>query len=354
MATVACPGCGLPRAEAEVRNECPVCQAAPAFVPPAPPRRARPADPDPTAGLPADASELGAAPAVRPPARGGRLVLGAVLFALGGCTGAAGVLAWQAFAENPSKLAGAVKTPHDAAPAPPASEAPKVRGPAVAPVPHEPAVARPAPEPAPAPRAVAAVAAAPSWQVTTIDVGQHPPDVYTLPFPLKSGQHVVLRGKVKALRVSALDAGAILDASQLEVGSFTISGKIDAGSTLKVNAPGGTVHIGGKVDAGSRVEVHAPGGEVKFLFATTGAKEGSKIDNGARVSITARTVEFKGDIGGTGTKVSVVLTRNAWLKVASVSGKATVEYQSQAGGWSPPDVAVGPVGPDATFRKAGE
>ena len=27
-----------------------------------------------------------------------------------------------------------------------------------------------------------------------------------------------------------------------------LSGKIDAGSTLKVNAPGGTVHIGGKVE----------------------------------------------------------------------------------------------------------
>ena len=45
-----------------------------------------------------------------------------------------------------------------------------------------------------------------------------------------------------------------------------------------------------------------------------------------------------GDIAGADTKVSVVLTRNGWLKVGSVSGTAAVEYKSRAAGWAPPDV----------------
>ena len=117
------------------------------------------------------------------------------------------------------------------------------------------------------------------------------------------------------------------------------------------NAPGGTVHVSGKTDGKSVVEINAPGGEVKFLVTTTANRDGSKIDNGSTVAVTARTVEFKGDITGTDTKVTVTLTRDAWLTVASVSGMATVEYKSQAAGWSSPGVTVGPVAATATFRK---
>ncbi len=361
MATVACPECGLPRVESELGVKlCPVCHAVP-ITTSTPARRAKPADADPTDGLPADASELYGPNAPAPTHAPGAQVraLGAALFFCGAFVGMCGVLGVQALdgakaEKNGDPTEVAVKPEEPPALPNRPTEPPKPRGPAVAPMPHEPSaqLAESGPALAPAPRPV--LPPPPPWRVTTIDVGPNPPDVFTLPFPLKTGEHVILKGKVKTLKVYMLDAGAILDASGLEATTVTISGKIDNKSTLKLNVPNGTVHFSGKVDNRSVIEINAPGGEVKFTSITTGTKEGSKIDNGSTVVITARVVEFKGDINGTDTKVGVTLTRNAWLKVGSVSGKAVVEYKSQAAGWSPPDVIVGTVAPTATFRKAGE
>lgn len=352
MATVACPGCGLPRAESELgTKECPVCHAAPSATGAAPPRRAKPGHADPTDGLPADASELGAR---RADPRSRALVVGAAMFFFGALAGIGGVIVFQAFDTdkpkpdgNPTEVA---RKPDEPNPQPAEPAKPKPAGPEVAPLPHEPG-AKPDPEPDPEPDPKLLLPPPPPGRVTIIDLGPNPLDTFAVPFPMKKGEHVILKGKVKAFKVPTLDAGAVLDASGLEATTVTAIGKIDGHSTLKLNAPNGTVHISGKVDGKSVVEINAPGGEVKFMYATTGTKEGSKIDNGSTVSITARVVEFKGDITGTGTKVSVVLTRNAWIKVASVSGKAAVEYKSQAAGWSAPDVIVGSVAPTAAFLK---
>jgi hypothetical protein len=176
-----------------------------------------------------------------------------------------------------------------------------------------------------------------------------PDDVYPVP-AMKKGEHVVLKGKVKTLRVHGLDAGAVLDASGLEASVVTVTGKIDNRSTLKLKAPNGVVQITARVAGQSAVEINAPGGEVKFLLPTANGREGSKIDGGASLAVTARWVEFKGDITGNNTKVAVTLTRNAILKVASVGGRATVEYRAQPGGLSP-DVIVGDVARTALFRK---
>jgi hypothetical protein len=185
--------------------------------------------------------------------------------------------------------------------------------------------------------------------VVTTHVINRPDDAYPVP-TLKKGEHIILKGKVKTLRVHGLDAGSVLDASGLEASVITVTGKIDNRSTLKLNAPNGVVHVAGKVAGGSAVEVVAPEGEVKFLLPTSEKREGSKIDGGASVAVTARWVEFKGDITGNNTKVAVTLTRNAILKVASVGGRATVEYRAQPGGLSP-DVIVGDVARTALFRK---
>src|SRR5436305_22338 len=102
MATVACPGCGLPRVESELgAKPCPVCDAAPATGGSRPPLARKKHDPDPTAGLPADVSELYAPDAPRPararsPATSPRLVFGAAAFLLGALCGVGGVLGFQA------------------------------------------------------------------------------------------------------------------------------------------------------------------------------------------------------------------------------------------------------------------
>ncbi len=353
MATVACPGCGLPRSEAEVgTTPCPVCDA-PLTGNSRPPLAKKKTNPDPTAGMAADASELHAPSTPRPPApnrpprSGSRAPLVAVAFILGTLCGVGGVLGFQAINwSNLKRGEPEVAAKPEEPPVPP-------QRPAVAPMPHEARVRPLIFEPEADPDAEAGVKPLPlpaPGVTATHDI--HEPDVaFSVP-ALRNGERLILTGEVKALRVHGLDAGATLDASGLQAGVITVTGKIDNRSTLKLFAPSGTVHVTGKIDGSSLVEVSASGGEVKFMLPTTPQREGSKIDGGSRVTVTARMVEFKGDITGADTKVAIILTRTASLRVATVSGKATVEYKSQASGWSqPPDVVVGTVAGTATVRK---
>src|SRR5438552_5553610 len=155
MATVACPGCGLPREDSELdARPCPVC-AGPApgtgNSRPAPARKQKPIELDPTDGLPADVSELDG-PASPRPARAPRapkrrqnsgapvVLVAVVTFALGALCGVGGVLGWQAIdwpkvkKDEPEVAA----KPNDET-TPPA-EPPRPQVPAVAPLPHEPNV----------------------------------------------------------------------------------------------------------------------------------------------------------------------------------------------------------------------
>lgn len=359
MAMVACAECGLPRVESELGTKpCPVCAAAPVT---AVPRAKKAAEPDPTAGMAADASQLYTdAPRA---ASGSRFALGAVAFALGVLCGGAGLFAVQSIGwpKGGAPEAEAAAAPKDESPEPsnPAPATPEVK-PAPKPPESKPTAPKP-PEPAPK-----SVAGGPSptpepgdaKQIKLPAPGQQethayddPAGVYSVP-ALTKGEYVVLKGKVMGLRVHGLDAGATLDASELDASQITVTGRIDGASKLLLRAPGGTVHFSGAVDGKSEVTVAAAAGTVKFLVPTAEGNEGSKIDGGSKVTITGRTVEFKGDIAGDGTKVSVNLTRNAWLKFASLSGKATLEYRLQVVGQSPPDVVAGKVAPGATFRSS--
>lgn len=347
MATVVCPGCGLPRGESEIEKPCPVCASAPVL----PTTRARDTktEPDPTAGMAADASQLHLPRPRADKPRVGWALVGVVAFAAGALCGVGGVLGVQALDRakpKPDEPDLVEKRPE---PVPSVSSRPPLAKVEVAPMPRE-----PVPEllpfgPEPDLDDVKVVPIRPPGLLTTHEINM-PADVYSVPV-MKRGEHVVLKGKVKALRVHGLDAGAMLDASDLEAATVTVTGKIDGRSTLKLRATNGAVNVAAKVDGRSDVTIHAPGGDVTFTAQTTPTRDGSKIDNGSTVAITARTVVFKGDITGTDTRVSVTLTRNGLLRVGAVTGKAVVEYKSLVAGWALVDVSVGSVAPTATFRK---
>ncbi|VTT97443.1 unnamed protein product [Gemmataceae bacterium] len=343
MSMTACPGCGLPRAEDQLARPCPVCDAGPGAVAVAPPVARPPSAPDPTKNLPADVSAMNraAASAEGFPA----WFRWAVVFAVGVGTGAAGVFAWQANrAHAPTELAQV--TPNESRPLPPL---PSVSGRRVevAPVPHEPTAA-PEPEPEPPPPEPRPPVAAPDKTIV-IELNL-PNGTYHLPFAMKKGERVVLKGKVNSFRARGLDGGAVLDASGLEAAQVYIGGKIDNGSTLKVNAPNGTVTFAAAVGGKSKVEIAAPGGDVTFSAPTTPARPGSAIDGGSTVTIAARTTDLRGDVNGSATRVSVSLPRNGTLKAVAVRGTATVEYRV-ADGKGTPDVSAGFVSPAATFKK---
>lgn len=330
MATVACPGCGLPREAQSAGAPCPVCTAPDAPTRSAPAARA---EPDPTADLPADARHLALAPP--PPARAGWLA--ALAFLCGALAGVAGTVGVHSL--EPPRA--------DAEPRPivlPKADAlvPPRTAQVVAVAPHPRAVL---PQPlaiAPDPRAKVALPL-PIGRVTVVEFNE-PDGAYTLPTGLRKGERVILKGKLKSLRVSSLMAGGILDATALEVSSVSVS-KVDGGSVLKLNAPRGQVYFTSKVSGGSRVEVFAPDGEVRF--SALPSKNGQSIDGGASVTVTARLIDLKGEITGADTKAAFALSKSGTLKVLGVGGTAVVEYRGAR-----PEVTVGEVAPTATFRQA--
>lgn len=348
MSMIPCPGCGLPRVADQFDSvPCPVCAAGVAEPRDSRPGLAPKAAPDPTAGMPADAGQLHLAGHSEGfPAWFGWVAV----FLLGAATGAVALLGWQA--ANPitpsvTEVANAEPdNPHTLPELPP-------RRIEVAPMPHEPTPrTEPEPEPGPPPPEPKAVAPAPlPGEVITIEVNQ-PEAKYSIPFTMRNGERVVLKGKVKHFRVPTLDGGASLDASGLEAEEVNISGKVGGRATLKVNAPNGIVHVYSNVGEKSSVEITAPNGEVKFTTTTTPNRPGSAIDGGSRVVITGKFVDLRGDVNGIETRVTVNLPVNGSLRVAAVRGIATVEYQMPAGKGTP-DVTVGEVSPTATFKKAG-
>ena len=326
MSTVACAGCGMPRAAELVGSTgCPVCghvvSPEPSFEPPrewASPKVEPPAAPVPE---PARVS----AP---PPASGwGRIPAMVAAFAAGAAVGVAGLLAWQgrpvetAAADTP-KPAGVTPAPPTAAEVAPVPRevSPRLPEPVAPTAPETPAPA--AAVPAVVPAAVPVVVKA-AGKAVHIDVNE-PDGTYTLTVPMTRGEHVVLKGKVGTLKLSTVQAGSTLDASQLDAGTITVSGKIDGGAVVKLNAPMGTVNVMGAVDGGSKL------------------------------SVSGRVIYLNGGVGGNKTLVRATIGRSGSLRSAGVQGTAVVEYLPASSGWSEPDVVLGDVGSGATVRRAEE
>lgn len=301
---------------------------------------------DPTAGLPADVSELENRSAVLRQSSKSPVRLGwVVAFLLGIAAGVGGVFAWQAAVRNAETTEIAKVAPIDNSL--PVGLQPPLATIPVAPLPHEPRLPEPVPEPRPEPKPIAKVVPKQPPARARVENVDQPDSTYTVP-PLKNREHLVLRGQVRVLRVSGLEDGAILDATGLQAGLITVSGAIDGGSVLKLNAPDSVVAFAAVVGGKSRVEINAPGGNVWFDVPSDLGRPRSLIDGGSTVTILARTAHLRGDVDGADTKVTVTLTHNGRLKVDAVRGMAAVEYKIAD---AKSHAAAGFVAPTATFKK---
>lgn len=345
MSMIACPECGLPRSEDQIGVvPCPVC--ADRGTPRTPGRQEPLAvPPDPIAGLPADVSELQSRAAVSQPMPLRTWSGLSAAFVLGVAAGVGGLFAWQAAypVAEPTQIA--QLPPLETVPLPEPIP-PRVTV-AIAPPPHAPrpeAKSRGEPEPSPMAQVPPKLVPRPPVVAHVVNLNQ-PEATYNVEPAI--GEHLVLRGKVRMLRVTGLEAGAILDASGLEAGSIYVGGKIDGGSILKLNAPESVVAFTASVLGRSQVDIHAPGGDVRFAIPTEPDRPGSLIDGGSNVTILARNTDLRGDVAGLETRVRVTLTKNGSLRVAAVRGAATVEYRGDERARVTADV----VGPGASFRK---
>jgi hypothetical protein len=150
----------------------------------------------------------------------------------------------------------------------------------------------------------------------------HPDDIATLP-DLNTGDHVVITGKLRVLRIASVNGKAILDASGLVAEEIVITGDLNNDAVVKLNAPGGKVTIGGFVAGSSKLTVAAPGGTVTVLAGS------GRLAGGSTIAVTAKRLEVLGKMLG-GTKLSATLTTGGSLKLAAMDERATVTYRRAA------------------------
>lgn len=348
MATIACPNCGLPRAEAEAEKPCPVCASGlNAF-----PREAVAiSKPNPVAGLPADISQLHAMPAVAERGHRPELIAGI----MGILLGAGLVLALlPLFASTPQE------TSNNAAPGAVQVAPPLSIGPTDAPS-STPVVVSPGLELAPSPRIVIepelSLETAPlprplaeaSHSGKTIVVAHYdidrPEGTFSLQkFALEGMGRVILRGRVKRLSLS-VPLGTTVDATELKVEEIKVSGYIGSDTHLKFNVPQGEVEFSGEVAQGAKVDIHAPGGVVRFLYST------SNITSGATVNVVASKFLSKAEISGKNTHVTVTLDNGGIITAKALRDKAVLEYRKSNAGNSPPVIDIATQEPSTVVRR---
>ena len=362
MATIACPGCGLPRTDETAAAEpCPIC-GHPSHLP-----LAEEHDDEPDHDQPWIIDEPlrlsivkgpppPSAPVVKP-RRGGLLVVGIFTgFVMGVVAGAAGVLLSQAFEIGlpPHLERLATTSPANSGTLTPgeANLTPRPRD-----IKTKPPTPVPTPESAPAPTAIESVLVGPSPHEVPVNPFRplapraeklDNPQVYA-PFIPPGGQ-MVARGRVNRLIVSGLEKGAFLDCSGLESREVIVVGKIDGGSRLALFAPGGKVRFLARVDGRSMVEVRAPGGDIIFETPTERSQDGSRISGGSVVELLCRSAVFRGHITGVGTHVGVRLDPRGSLEFTRLDERARLEYEKYGPGEGTPKIKRGKVEGKAVLK----
>jgi hypothetical protein len=150
---------------------------------------------------------------------------------------------------------------------------------------------------------------------------------------LNGDDHITLTGKIKVLKLSAVNGSVHLDASKLEAQEIVLAGEINGNCEFKLNAPNGKVVITRALLGSCKLTVTVPGGEVILA-------EGGRIGGGATATLTAKTVDVKGMLNE-GAKVHVTLTAPGSLRVAQMDGGATVLYKRSAPGDPEPKIVTG-------------
>jgi hypothetical protein len=230
---------------------------------------------------------------------------------------------------------------------PPAPAAPQARPPGPPPGPP-PETRRPEPPRAPVEARREAPRETVRGNVRTIE---NPGGEYALE-SLNGGARVRLRGKVKTLRIGPVNGESTLDASGLEVRQVILAGEINGGSTVKLEAPDGSVEFRGAVNGRSKVYVDAPGGKVTFLKAPGAGQAGAEIGGESKITIRAKDVDFQCPIDGSETRVTVVLTRGGSLRFSEIGGRSRLLYRRAEHTDPEPIVTRGTLRGQAEVKKA--
>lgn len=160
----------------------------------------------------------------------------------------------------------------------------------------------------------------------------HPDDTATV-CDLRTGDHVVLTGRVRILKLGSVSGKAVLDASGLVAEEVFIGGDLSGESQVLVCAPNGPVAVNGFVSGAAKLTIAAPGGSVTFAGAL-------RVSSGAQVTATAKSFEVKCPMSD-GARATVTLTAGGVLKIARMEDGAVVSYRKANANDPPPIVEKG-------------
>lgn len=141
---------------------------------------------------------------------------------------------------------------------------------------------------------------------------------------------------MKNLRFDGINGQAQLDASELKAEHIEFRGQVNGTSTVKLNAPGGTIEFHDTVGGATKMEIAAPGGTVTFR------KVAARVAGGTQMSITARSVDFAAGMDG-GSRADVILTNNGSLRYGSLGGGSRLHCRKSTPDDSMPTVVEGEV-----------
>ena len=132
-----------------------------------------------------------------------------------------------------------------------------------------------------------------------------------------------MTGRVKVLKLNAVNGSVRIDAPDLDVEEIVLTGDINGNCTLKFAARS-RVTIRGAVVGSCKLTILAPGGTVTLA-------EGGRIGGGAIVTLNAKTFDSKGKIDE-GARVHATLSAGGSMRIAAMDGGAVVIYRRAAPG----------------------
>lgn len=149
----------------------------------------------------------------------------------------------------------------------------------------------------------------------------NPDDTISVP-DLRTGDRVVLTGKVRVLQLGQVRDKGALDASGLIAEEVILGGDLTHEAQVQVNAPHGKVSVRGYVSGSTKFFATAPGGVV--VVDSSG-----RISGSANLVVTAKRLDVICPLSG-GAKVNATLTTGGSLKWKIAEEGATITYKPAA------------------------
>ena len=118
-----------------------------------------------------------------------------------------------------------------------------------------------------------------------------------------------------------MNSKSTLDASQLEAKEIVVVQGIFNDSTVKLNAPNGSVEFRGPLNGRVKVFITAPKGTVTFKA------NAAQITNEAKVTVTAGSIACNDLIHGSNTQLTATLTSGGYLYLKEVANGSKVQVK---------------------------